>query len=172
MEKKTVLSQLSKVLFEVSLLNSTLKLSFLRLFSINTSGGFIMVLHPSDEVFVRVEVLVVRIIHAAHHLVDVHLVAEEAADATESFAELVAIGGFIRDEVDIDAEFFVVHAKPVGEWLGICDLEVDTGLLILEVLGVLCLLVIEEVLLELSRDWVLDFVPHDLDVFVQHASLE
>ena len=68
------------------------------------------------------------------------------------------------DEVDVDSEFFVVHAKPVGKWLGVGDLEVDAGLLVLEVLGVLCLLIIKEVLLDLSRDWVLDLVPHDLDI--------
>ena len=91
LEKKTGLSQPQQGALRISLLNSAHKLSFLRLFSINTSRGFIMVLHQSNEVFVCVKVIVVRIIIATDQFVHVHLVAKEATDSTESLAELVAI---------------------------------------------------------------------------------
>ena len=44
LEKKTVFSQPQQCAIRISLLNSAHKLSFLHLFSINTSRGFIMVL--------------------------------------------------------------------------------------------------------------------------------
>ena len=91
LEKKTGLSQPQQGALRISLLNSAHKLSFLRLFSINTSRGFIMLLHPSDEVFFWVEIFVVGVVDSTHQIIDIHLVAEEATDSTESLAELVAI---------------------------------------------------------------------------------
>lgn len=66
----------------------------------------------SDEVFLGVEVFIAHAVTC--HVVDVDFVSEEAANATESFAELETIGGLVCDELNINSILLVVHADPVS----------------------------------------------------------
>ncbi len=72
----------------------------------------------SDEVFIRVEIIsVVVTVSIANNIVKLHLVAEEAANATEALDELEAVGALVCDELDLNAVALVVQAEPVGQLL-------------------------------------------------------
>lgn len=92
----------------------------------------------SDKVFLSVEVVMLAN-SVADDLIDVHLVAEEATDATESLHELVAFRTLVSNEVDFETEVSVMEQEPVGKAHGVENFEFDSTLGVLKVLGVLLL---------------------------------
>jgi len=69
----------------------------------------------SDKIFLWVEGILS--VHVSGNLVDVDLVAEESTNATEAFAELVALRRLVCDELYKNTVLFVVHKKPVSKLL-------------------------------------------------------
>lgn len=130
-------------------------------------------LHRSDEVLVRVEVVVIVVAHSvANDFVDVDAVAQEASNATEAFHKLEAVWRLVRDEFNVDAVFFVVETEPVGKLLAVDNLAIGARFRVLEVLRVLLLLRVQQERLCLILHGVLDLVPHNLNVLKQHHGLE
>ena len=62
----------------------------------------------SDEVLLGIEIVIVVAHGATNDLIDIALIAEEAANATESLHKLEAVGRLVRDELDRDTVVFVV----------------------------------------------------------------
>lgn len=91
----------------------------------------------SDKVVIVKAVLVAFILNV---VVDVDLVAEEASNATEAFAELVSVGGFVRDEFNLNAELFVVEQQPIRQTFRVHNFEFHVGFRVAEELRVLLLL--------------------------------
>jgi hypothetical protein len=62
----------------------------------------------SDEVILVVEVVLVSV-SIASDLIDVYLVAQEATNATEAFDEGEAVRRLIRDKLDLNTVFLLIH---------------------------------------------------------------
>ena len=62
----------------------------------------------SDEVLLGIEIVIVVAHGVTNDLIDITLIAEEAANATESLHKLAAVGRLVRDELDRDTVVFVV----------------------------------------------------------------
>jgi hypothetical protein len=60
-------------------------------------------------------------VRVANNFINVNLVTKEAADATEAFAELVALRRLVRDELNENTVPFVVHQKPIRQLLACND---------------------------------------------------
>lgn len=68
----------------------------------------------SDEVVVVEASLIIIIVD---EIVNLDLVSQETTNAAKAFAELVSVGGLVRDKLDSDAELLVVKQKPIGQIL-------------------------------------------------------
>lgn len=108
-----------------------------------------------EVVFVVVIVLTCSV---TDDVVDLTLVAQEATDAAKSFAELEALGTLVGNELDFHAEISVMHEEPVGESHGRDYFQVDAGLGVFHVLGVLLLGVAQELDSSIASGWVLEVV--------------
>ena len=126
----------------------------------------------SNEVFLRVEVVIVVAHGVADHIINVDAVPQEATNATEALHKLEAVGRLIGDELNGDTVVFVVEAEPVGQLLAAHNFKVHARLRVLEVLRVLLLLRVEQESFRLILYRVLDLVSHDLNVLEQHHCLK
>lgn len=125
----------------------------------------------SNEVFIGVKIVIVSC-SVPNNVIQFDFVAKEAANATETLAELVAVGALVRDELNVDSIFLVVQAEPVSQLLARDDFQVDARLFVLEILRVLLLLRIQKVHLDFILYRVLNLVPHHLDILEEHHSLK
>jgi hypothetical protein len=125
----------------------------------------------SDKVFLSVEVIMLAN-SVANDIIDVHLVAEEATDATESLHELVAFRTLVSNEVDFETEVSVMEQEPVGKAHGVENFEFDSTLGILKVLGVLLLHLTKESDSGLSSGGVFKLVSGVGDVFPQDHGIK
>ena len=119
----------------------------------------------SDEVLIWVE-FVLPAHHVVPDFVQLQLVPQEPADASEALAELEAIRRLISDKLNLDAVLLVVKAQPVSQLLATHRLEVNSRFFVFKVLRVLLLLRVEQKDVGYSSNRVFDFVAVDFYVFV------
>ena len=117
----------------------------------------------SDEVLIWIEIILACGVMC--DVIQVQFVPQKSADTSKAFAKLEAIGRLVGNELDFDAVCLVMETDPVGKLLACYDFEVNSSILVLEVLRVLLLLSIKQEDLCFVLDRVFDFVSHDFDVF-------
>lgn len=85
---------------------------------------------------------------------------------------MVSVRALIRDELNVDSIFLVVKTEPVSELLARDHLQIHARLFVLEILGVLLLLRVQQMYLDFVLDRVLDLIAHHLDILEQHHRFE
>jgi len=113
--------------------------------------------HSSNEVFIGVEIFVLAC-SITNDVIEVQLVSEEATDASKALHKLERLTALVSDQLNDETVLLVVHQQPVGKTFLTLDLQLNTGLRILEMPRVLLLHLIQVLNLDL--------------LFVRHLNLE
>ena len=125
----------------------------------------------SDEVVVVEATHVVVVVNVVVHF---DLVAQKAANTTEALAELVAVGRFVRDELDVDTELLVVEQEPVRQVLTTHNVQLRVGFWVIEKLGVfiLCLVLGQDVHRGFICVWVSKLIAFYFQIFPEQHRLQ
>ena len=79
----------------------------------------------SDEVFIWVKIIVAwELVVGSNQIVQLKFIAQEATNATKSFTELKSVRWLVCDEVDVNAEFLIIHDKPVAKLVNLNHFQI------------------------------------------------